>query len=98
MAAKELDQIVRRMINQAGYGDFFSHGTGHGVGLEIHETPSISTFSNQQLETGMVFTIEPGCYFPHQWGIRLEDMVHLAQEATCKLTTLDKRLENAIIS
>ncbi|MBW1644961.1 MAG: aminopeptidase P family protein [Deltaproteobacteria bacterium] len=97
MAAKELDRTVREVINQAGYGEFFSHGTGHGVGLEIHEAPSISAASDQQLAAGMVFTVEPGCYFPHRWGIRLEDMVVLEEDGARRLTTLDKRLDQAIV-
>ncbi len=97
MDAKALDRIVREVIEQAGHGDYFSHGTGHGVGLEIHEAPSISSRSTDRLAAGMVFTIEPGCYFPHQWGIRLEDMVYLGEKGSRVLTTLDKRLEAAII-
>ncbi|MBN2332098.1 MAG: aminopeptidase P family protein [Deltaproteobacteria bacterium] len=97
MAAKELDRIVREMVQQAGYGDYFAHGTGHGTGLEIHEAPSISARSDQTLAAGMVFTIEPGCYFPHQWGIRLEEMVHLTGQGGQVMTTLDKRLDAAII-
>ena len=97
MSAKELDHIVREMLNQAGYGKYFSHGTGHGVGLEIHEAPSISSRSSAILASEMVFTIEPGCYFPHQWGIRLEDMIYLTKQGSQVLTTLDKQFESAII-
>lgn len=97
MSAKELDHIVREMLNQAGYGEYFSHGTGHGVGLEIHEAPSISSRSFDILASEMVFTIEPGCYFPHQWGIRLEDMIYLTKQGSQVLTSLDKKLETAII-
>ncbi|MCK4378522.1 MAG: aminopeptidase P family protein [Deltaproteobacteria bacterium] len=97
ISAKELDHIVRKMLEQAGYGEYFSHGTGHGVGLEIHEAPSISSRSTDTLAANMVFTIEPGCYFPHQWGIRLEDMIYLTDQGSQVLTTLDKQLESAII-
>ncbi|NIA19515.1 MAG: M24 family metallopeptidase [Xanthomonadaceae bacterium] len=97
MDAKALDHVVREMLEQAGYGEYFSHGTGHGVGLEIHEAPSISSRSTDTLAANMVFTIEPGCYFPHQWGIRLEDMIYLTDQGSQVLTTLDKRLESAII-
>ena len=97
ISAKDLDHIVREMLEQAGYGKYFSHGTGHGVGLEIHEAPSISSRSADTLATNMVFTIEPGCYFPHQWGIRLEDMIYLTNQGSQVLTTLDKQLESAII-
>ncbi|MCD6150038.1 MAG: M24 family metallopeptidase, partial [Deltaproteobacteria bacterium] len=97
ISAKDLDHIVREMLEQAGYGKYFSHGTGHGVGLEIHEAPSISSRSADILAANMVFTIEPGCYFPHQWGIRLEDMIYLTNQGSQVLTTLDKQLESAII-
>ncbi|MEA2109181.1 MAG: aminopeptidase P family protein [Pseudomonadota bacterium] len=97
ISAKELDHIVREILEQAGYGEYFSHGTGHGVGLEIHEAPSISSRSSDTLAANMVFTIEPGCYFPHQWGIRLEDMIYLTSQGSLILTTLDKQLESAII-
>jgi Xaa-Pro aminopeptidase len=95
----ELDRIVREYIADAGMGREFSHGTGHGIGLEIHEAPSISQHSQAgELEPGMVFTIEPGCYFPNRWGIRIEDTIHLSVDGTEKLTTIDKRLENMVIN
>jgi len=95
----ELDRVVREYITDAGMGREFSHGTGHGIGLEIHEAPSISQHSQAgELEKGMVFTIEPGCYFPNRWGIRIEDTVYLATDGADKLTTIDKRLENMIIA
>jgi len=93
-----LDQIVRDPITDAGLGKEFSHGTGHGIGLDIHEAPSISQKSKAiQLEPGMVFTIEPGCYFPERWGIRIEDTYHLTINGAERLTTLDKRLDNMIL-
>lgn len=98
IGAAELDHVVREVITNAGMGKEFSHGTGHGVGLEIHEAPSISQHAkNDRLEPGMVFTIEPGCYFPNQWGIRIEDTVHLTNNGFEKLTTIDKNLNNMII-
>jgi Xaa-Pro aminopeptidase len=75
LPAKELDDISRRFIAQKGYGEYFTHSLGHGVGLEVHEGPSISSQSKQVLETGMVFTIEPAIYLPKKCGIRIEDMV-----------------------
>lgn len=93
-----LDRVVREYLTKAGLGREFSHGTGHGIGLEIHEAPSISQHSRAgELEKDMVFTIEPGCYFPNHWGIRIEDTVHLTDSGAEKLTTIDKRLENMII-
>ena len=99
ITSSELDLIVRESVTNAGFGNEFSHGTGHGIGLEIHEAPSISQNSKDGiLEPGMVFTIEPGCYFPNLWGIRIEDTVHLTHSGMEKLTTIDKNLNNMIIT
>jgi Xaa-Pro aminopeptidase len=73
--AKELDKIARDVIEDAGYGKYFVHSLGHGVGLDIHELPIISQKSQSVIENGMVFTIEPGIYIPNAFGIRIEDMV-----------------------
>ena len=95
---RELDSLVRETVTAAGFDKEFSHGTGHGIGLEIHEAPSISPKSKDgKLEPGMVFTIEPGCYFPNRWGIRIEDTYHLTANGPEKLTTIDKNLEKMII-
>lgn len=73
--AKEIDAIARDLIKSAGYGEFFGHGTGHGVGLAVHEEPRISWEGEVTLEPGMVFTVEPGVYIPELGGARIEDMV-----------------------
>ncbi len=75
MKAKEVDALTRDIIEKAGFGEFFVHSTGHGVGLDIHEMPYISQKSDTIIEDGMVFTIEPGIYIPGAFGIRIEDMV-----------------------
>jgi len=73
--AKELDKIAREVIEKAGYGKYFVHSLGHGVGLDIHEWPFINSRNETVLKEGMVFTIEPGVYIPGEFGIRIEDMV-----------------------
>ena len=73
--AKELDKIARDVITEAGYGKYFVHSLGHGVGLDIHEWPFINSRNETTLKEGMVFTIEPGIYIPGEFGIRIEDMV-----------------------
>ena len=74
--AFDVDAAARDLIKNAGYGDFFGHGVGHGVGLNIHEAPSLSTRSGDLiLEAGMVVTIEPGIYLPGKGGVRIEDLV-----------------------
>lgn len=73
MAGKELHRIAARVIEDAGYGNFFKHGLGHGVGIEIHERPFEGARSTDTIPVGSVFTIEPGIYLPGRFGIRLED-------------------------
>ncbi len=75
MRAKDIDKIARSIIEKAGYGEYFVHSTGHGVGLDIHEMPYISSKSETIIEDGMIFTIEPGIYIPNKFGVRIEDMV-----------------------
>lgn len=73
--ASAIDKAAREVIEDAGFGSYFVHSTGHGVGLDIHELPVISTRSNTIIEEHMVFTIEPGIYLPEQLGVRIEDTI-----------------------
>jgi len=73
--SSQIDGMVRKKLNKAGYLDAFIHSTGHGVGLEVHERPFISEKSQEELKEGMIFTLEPGVYFPGKGGIRVERMV-----------------------
>jgi Xaa-Pro aminopeptidase len=75
MSAKQIDAIGRNIIEKAGYGKYFVHSTGHGVGLDIHEYPFISAKSGIEIEDNMVFTIEPGIYLPDEFGVRIEDTI-----------------------
>lgn len=75
MKASQIDALTRDVINNAGYGKYFVHSTGHGVGLDIHEFPNINSKSDVIIEDNMVFTIEPGIYLPKEFGIRIEDTV-----------------------
>ena len=90
ISASKLDRIARDFIKEKGYGEFFSHALGHGVGLEIHERPVISQRSRDVIEEGMVFTVEPGIYVPGVGGVRLEDMILVTSSGYRKLTTIDK--------
>ncbi|MCQ2373683.1 MAG: aminopeptidase P family protein [Phascolarctobacterium sp.] len=92
MTGKELDEIVRQVIVDCGYGDNFIHGLGHGVGLEIHEMPNINKRGATVLEKGMVFSIEPGIYIPGKGGVRIEDSVVLTDEGAKPLNTVKKQL------
>ncbi|HIP62053.1 MAG TPA: M24 family metallopeptidase, partial [Sulfurovum sp.] len=75
MRANKIDAIGRDIIDKAGFGKYFIHSTGHGVGLDIHEMPYVSSRSRTKIEDNMVYTIEPGIYIPNEFGIRIEDMV-----------------------
>lgn len=75
MKACEVDNLARSVIEKAGYGEFFTHSTGHGIGLDIHELPRISARSDTIIEDGMVFSIEPGIYLAGEFGVRIEDLV-----------------------
>jgi len=75
VTVKQVDDAARKLITDAGYGEAFGHGTGHGVGLDIHEKPAVSWRDETVVEEGMVFTIEPGIYLPGKGGVRIEDMV-----------------------
>lgn len=90
VAVREVDKIARDYIIQRGYGDYFTHGTGHGVGLDIHEPPRISPLGEEVLEEGMVITVEPGIYIPGWGGVRIEDMVLVGKTGPCVLTTIPK--------
>ncbi len=70
-----VDGAARKTLQQNGLGQYFTHSTGHGVGLEIHEAPRVAQGQQEILQPGMVITIEPGVYLPGQWGVRIEDMV-----------------------
>lgn len=72
---KEIDGTARKFISKKGFGEFFGHALGHGIGLEVHERPGISGKSVSKLKAGMVFTVEPGIYLPGKFGARIEDMV-----------------------
>jgi Xaa-Pro dipeptidase len=84
--AQEVDRAARQVIEEAGYGEYFSHRTGHGLGLEIHEPPYIVEGNEEILQPGMTFTVEPGIYLPGQGGVRIEDDV-LVTEIGCETLT-----------
>ncbi len=93
----DVDAAARKIIANAGYGDAFTHGLGHGLGLDVHEPPSLSFRSKEELEPGMIVTVEPGIYLPGIGGVRIEDDVLVAAKGCRVLTTLNKSLEAAVV-
>ena len=92
VTAVAVDEACRRVIDAAGWGDAFIHGTGHGVGLEIHEAPRVSFSSGDTLEVDQVVTVEPGVYLPDHGGVRIEDTVVVTAEGCTVLTHAPKDL------
>jgi Xaa-Pro aminopeptidase len=91
--AGDIDAAARVVIAEAGYGDYFGHGLGHGFGLQIHETPWVRPNSETPIEAGMVFTLEPGIYLPGWGGVRIEDDVLVTPDGGERLTHLPRDLD-----
>jgi Xaa-Pro aminopeptidase len=93
VAVGEVDAAARKALKKARLGRYFTHSTGHGVGLEIHENPRVADGQREILQPGMVITIEPGVYFPGKWGVRIEDMVVVRPGGCEVLTPTSKDLQ-----
>jgi Xaa-Pro aminopeptidase len=86
----DVDRACREVIGEAGWADAFLHGTGHGVGLDIHEDPRVSTSSTATLDPGHVVTVEPGVYLPEHGGVRIEDTLLVTVAGNRRLTNAPK--------
>ncbi len=93
MTGKELDAVARGVLDEAGFGEYFSHGLGHGLGLQVHEWPRVSRTSDAELPEGACVTIEPGVYLPEEnFGVRIEDIIVLRADGSENLTRAPKEL------
>jgi Xaa-Pro dipeptidase len=90
--AEEVDAAARKVMENAGYGKYFTHRTGHGIGLEVHEEPYIVQGNKTMLKPGMTFTIEPGIYFFKKFGVRIEDNIAVSQTKGRMLSRISKEL------
>ena len=90
MLGRELDAVARDVIEGYGYGSFFGHGLGHGVGVDVHELPMVVPSSNDSILPGSVFTVEPGIYIPGWGGVRIEDVLVMG-DSSAEVLTLSKK-------
>lgn len=87
-----VDKAARDIISNAGFGDYFTHSTGHGIGLEVHESPNVSARSEMLLQSGMIISDEPGIYIENEFGVRIEDMLLVTDDGSKNLTVAEKSL------
>jgi Xaa-Pro aminopeptidase len=92
VTGKSVDGAARAVINAAGYGDYFGHSFGHGVGVEIHESPNASHLNVEPLPAGAVISAEPGIYLPGRLGVRIEDVIILTEDGCRNITKAPKEL------
>lgn len=92
VVCRSVDAVARKVISDAGYGDYFGHGLGHSLGLDVHETPSLSKKCADKVEPGMMFTVEPGIYLPGWGGVRIEDTYMVKADGLLRLTLTPNQL------
>ena len=92
MTGSELDGVARRVIKEAGYGEYFGHAFSHSLGLDIHEIPTCAPSSHDVLPAGAVISAEPGIYLPGKFGVRIEDVLYITEEGNRNITHLPKEL------
>ena len=92
VTGKDIDGAARKVITDAGYGQYFGHGFGHGVGIEIHENPNANSLNDKPMPVGAVISAEPGIYIPGKFGVRIEDVVWIREDGCENLTKAPKEL------
>ena len=98
MACEDVDAVARTIIEKAGYGKYFGHGLGHGLGLHVHEGPRLAKGVKTPLKPGMIVTVEPGIYLPKWGGVRIEDDVLVTREGCEVLSSVPKELEDVVVA
>ena len=93
IACEEIDRAARRVIADAGYGEYFIHRAGHGIGLSTHEPPYLVEGETRPIEPGMCFSIEPGIYLPGRFGVRIEDIVAATADGGRRLNSTSRELQ-----
>lgn len=93
MTGIEADKLARDVIERYGFGEYFGHGLGHGVGLQVHEPPQVNKRGDKPLKENSVVTCEPGIYIPGLGGVRIEDLLVVKNNGILNLTHIDKKLE-----
>jgi Xaa-Pro aminopeptidase len=94
---QDVDSAAREVIEQAGFGPRFSHGLGHGIGLEVHEAPRLAANQQRKLKAGMVVTVEPGIYLPGWGGVRIEDDILVTRTGHEVLSSVPKQFEETVL-
>ena len=92
VACQEIDRVARQVITEAGYGEYFVHRVGHGIGVTTHEPPYLVEGETQALVPGMCFSIEPGIYLPGRFGVRIEDIVTVTEDGGRRLNNTSREL------
>lgn len=90
MSCESLDAVARDIFTQEGYGEYFNHRLGHGIGLDGHEPPYLVAGNGSELQPGMAFTIEPGIYLPGNFGVRIEDTVYMGEGGVTRANRADR--------